>query len=104
VLAEIDNRQRLLRPGSFARVALVLSVEEDAVLVPTEAIVPSISGPYVFVVADGIARRVGVSVGERQGGLTHVLRGVEAGVQVVSQGQFKVQDGSPVLSAVPGGA
>ena len=104
VLAEIDNRQRLLRPGSFARVALVLSVEEDAVLVPTEAIVPSISGPYVFVVADGIARRAGVSVGERQGGLTHVLHGVEAGVQVVSQGQFKVQDGSPVLSAVPGGA
>lgn len=96
VLAEIDNRERLFRPGSFARIALVLSVTEEAVLVPAEAVVQSLAGPYVFAVADGVARRVAVTLGERRDGLVEIRSGLAVGTPVVTQGQFKIEDGSPV--------
>ena len=103
--ARLDNAERLLRPGMFARVSLVMA-ERDGLVVPEEALMPSGDGPFVFVVRDDKAVRVAVSTGSRRDGRIEIRSGPGAGERVVTAGQIKLRDGSPVvpvdLPAAPG--
>ncbi|KMO30910.1 efflux RND transporter periplasmic adaptor subunit [Methylobacterium aquaticum] len=94
--AEVDNARDVLRPGSFVRVALVLSVSENAVLVPSEALVQSLTGEYLFVVDGDRVRRATVRVGEKRDGFAEIVAGLPAGAEVVTDGQFKLQDGAAI--------
>lgn len=66
----IDNRQRQLRPGMFARVNTVFGVRENALTVPEEAIVPQGGRTFVVKVVPGdkpdtlVAQRVAVKTDE----------------------------------------
>ena len=99
----IDNRQRQLRPGMFARVNTVFGVREQALTVPEEAIVPQGGRAFVVKVVPGetpdslVAQRVAVKTGVRQPGKVEVLEGLEAGDTVVTAGHQRLQkDGTPV--------
>lgn len=94
-----------LRPGMFARVNVVLSVDEQAVVIPEEAVVPQGNRQIVLVVqrpAEGestppTVRRVQVELGIRRGAMVQVLKGLEPGQTVVVAGQQRLQrDGMPV--------
>ena len=114
----IDNRQRQLRPGMFARVTTVFGVHDQALVVPEEAIVPLGGRAFVVKVVPGdkpetlVSQRVAVKTGVRQPGKVEILEGLEADDTVVTAGHQRLQkDGSPVrvidLSAPkgpPGGA
>jgi multidrug efflux system membrane fusion protein len=83
--ATVPNPDRRLWPGQFVKVRLVLSVIEGAVLVPAVAIQLSARGPYVFVVSkESTAEMRPVTVGQRQGDLIVVEKGVQPGEQVVT--------------------
>ena len=56
-VAEIDNRDGLLRPGMFLSVRVILSSDDDAILIPEQALVPQGTSQYVYVIADGKAAR-----------------------------------------------
>ena len=85
-----------LKPGLFARVTLVLSTDDAALMVPEAAIVPQGSRQTLFTVADGVARRVEVQLGLRRNGQVQVLRGLPAaGAAVVVAGQQRLQKGGP---------
>ncbi|MGE0718089.1 MAG: efflux RND transporter periplasmic adaptor subunit [Alphaproteobacteria bacterium] len=92
----IDNSRSLLRPGSFVRIAVVTKVVDDAVVVPSVALVQSLTGDFVFVVEGDKARRVRVRIGERRDGFAEIEEGVATGALVVTEGQFKLEDGSTV--------
>ena len=99
----IDNRQRQLRPGMFARVNTVFGVREQALAVPEEAIVPQGGRSFVIKVVPGdkpdtlVAQRVAVKTGVRQPGKVEITEGLEAGDTVVTAGQQRLQkDGTPV--------
>ncbi len=99
----IDNRQRQLRPGMFARVNTVFGVREQALTVPEEAIVPQGGRSFVIKVVPGdkpdtlVAQRVAVSTGVRQPGKVEITDGLEVGDTVVTAGQQRLQkDGTPV--------
>ena len=96
---EIDNGKGELRPGLYASVSLVIAERDDAVLIPAVAVVRSLAGTSVFVVADGHAKAVKVALGGRQGDLIEVTSGVAAGDRVVVMGMDKIGDGSPVTEA-----
>jgi membrane fusion protein, multidrug efflux system len=94
-----------LRPGMFARVNVVLSVDEQAVVIPEEAVVPQGNRQTVLVVqrpAEGestppTVQRVQVELGIRRGAMVQVLKGLEPGQTVVVAGQQRLQrDGMPV--------
>lgn len=51
VRAEIDNADGRLRPGQFARIEVVLAEEDGILAVPQTAVVSSLYGDYVYVVA-----------------------------------------------------
>ena len=99
----IDNRQRQLRPGMFARVNTVFSVREQALTVPEEAIVPQGGRAFVVKVVPGetpeslVSQRVAVKTGVRQPGKVEIVEGLEAGDTVVTAGHQRLQkDGTPV--------
>ena len=94
-----------LRPGMFARVTTIFSVNDAALVVPEEAIVPQAGKQYVFRLVDEgvgdakkrVSRRVEVQLGVRRGPQVQVMSGLSAGDTVVVAGQQRLQkDGTPV--------
>jgi multidrug efflux system membrane fusion protein len=91
------NADRRLWPGQFVNVSLTLAVRRDAVLVPTQAIQTGQEGRYVFVIKpDLTAEMRPVTAGPSLGGETVIEQGVQAGEQVVTDGQLGLVPGSKV--------
>lgn len=105
IRARLSNPDGLLRPGLFVRVRLILTVQENALLIPEEALVPIGNAQFVFVVKDGRAVNAKVEIGARQRGDVHIVSGLQPGDVVVTAGQIKLQPGTPVTLIPPvGGA
>lgn len=101
--ATIANRDRRFWPGRFANVRLILSIQEEAVLVPAEAPQVSAKGPFVYVVKDdSTAELRPVTPGQRQADLIVITQGLKAGERVVVQGQLGVTPGGKVNITQPG--
>lgn len=96
VRATLANPGEILRPGMFGQVEVVLPSSENYVALPTAAIVYNPYGNVVFVVEKGIATQRFVQVGPTQGSRVAVLSGLKAGETVVTSGQIKLRNGSPV--------
>lgn len=102
----IDNRQLQLRPGMFARINVVFSERENALVIPEEAIVPQGARQFVVKVIGSAdqenrtTRRVEVKIGVRSPGRVEILEGLTAGDTVVTAGQQRVlRDGTSVRVA-----
>jgi membrane fusion protein (multidrug efflux system) len=59
----IDNPDRTLKPGMFARMKIVTGEKEGATLAPLDAVVPTGREKLIFVVKDGMAKAVPVTTG-----------------------------------------
>ncbi len=94
--ARVPNADRSLWPGQFVSVGLELSVDQDAITVPSEAVVTTTNGAFVYVVEDGKAKRVVVKVGRPAGTLVKLDSGLVGGEQVIIEGQNRLQDGAKV--------
>ena len=108
-----------LRSGMFARVTTLFSVNDAALVVPEEAIVPQGGKQFVIkVVTPGtdaklppevkfVSQRQEVKLGVRRSGTVEIVDGVALGDTVVVAGQQRLQkDGSPlriVASGQPSG-
>ncbi|MET0345629.1 MAG: efflux RND transporter periplasmic adaptor subunit [Burkholderiales bacterium] len=100
IRAMVRNQDTSLRPGMFARVRLITKDEQNALVIPEQAIVPQGDEQFVFRVADGRANRVKIDVGQRRDGMVQVTRGLEVNDVIVTAGQMKIRDGVPVNVAV----
>jgi multidrug efflux system membrane fusion protein len=100
--ATLPNPDHRFWPGRFVNVRLVLGTVQSAVLVPVSAPQMSANGSYVYVVtADSKAEQRPVSLGQRQGDLIVVEKGVQAGERVVTNGQLGVTPGFKVAIEPP---
>jgi len=99
IRALVRNSDTSLRPGMFARVRLITRDEQNALVIPEQAIVPQGDEQYVFRVTDGKANRVKIAVGQRRDGLVQVLNGLAPNDVIVTAGQLKIRDGVPVSVA-----
>lgn len=100
VRAEIPNPDRELLPGQFTNVTLLLDVREDAVAVPSKALLIEKSGAYIFVLRnDGVAEKRFVELGPEVGNKTVVERGLLPGEQIVVEGYHKLTHGQKAIRA-----
>jgi RND family efflux transporter MFP subunit len=90
-----DNSATSLRPGMFVQVTLNAVDHQGVIAVPNQAILERAGKNYVFVVANNVAKLAPVTVGLSDGKVTEVT-GVDAGAQVVVQGQDQLSDGDHV--------
>lgn len=97
----VPNPDGLLRPGMFARVELLTSRRENALVLPESALVPSMDRFSVFVSDQGRAATRPVKLGVRLPGKVEILEGVTADTEVVVSGTQKLVDGMKVVPAKP---
>ncbi|MBI2786075.1 MAG: efflux RND transporter periplasmic adaptor subunit [Legionella longbeachae] len=97
-------------PGMFASIEINQPAVPNTVVVPSTAISYSLYGNAVYIIEknaggkknkDGsdllTVKRVFVTTGEQEGNYTVIKKGVKAGQLVVSAGEIKLQNGTPVV-------
>ena len=101
VRAEMSNPDHILLPGQFTKVRLLLDVREDAVVVPSKAVVIEKGGAYIFVVRpDSIVEKRFIETGPEIGQNIVVERGLVSGEDIVVEGYHKLQHGMKVEPVV----
>lgn len=100
VRTSIANTDDLLRPGMSFRVVFTRNGETRAA-VPEQAIVWGGEGSYLFVVRDGKANRVPVTITARREGLVFVDGQVSARDRVIVEGVQRVRDGQDIRLVTP---
>lgn len=91
-----DNMEGKLIPGTFANVFLPLEIVKDALLVPTESLIPIQNGKKIFVSENGLAKEVIVETGSRTESSVNVLSGLKAGDTILTSGVMMLRNGTPV--------
>lgn len=98
VRAILPNDDRKLLPGMLLTVGIV-SAARESLAVPELAVVGEGERSFVFVVDGGVARRVAVRTGIRDGLKIEILEGLKPGQRVVTEGVVKLTDGQKVRLA-----
>ena len=116
VRAMLINPDNKLLPGMFANLEVLLPGEQNLIVVPETAITYTLYGNSVYVIgekkgedgqvvkddkgqAELVVERRFVETGERREGQVVILKGLQAGEQVVSAGQLKLDNGAHVSIA-----
>jgi membrane fusion protein (multidrug efflux system) len=94
--ARVPNPGTRLKPGMFARVALVLDTRDNAVIIPEQALVPQGKDRFVYRLSDGKAVMEKVELGLRRPGEVEIRQGLSAGQTIIVDGQLRLRDGAPV--------
>ncbi len=111
----INNPDHALLPGMFSEVRLIIGEPRDAVTIPEHAVDPKLYGTSVFVISEAtsdgktsasddtnakpnlsVERRY-VETGLSLNGHIEITSGINAGEQIVTAGQLKLQNGSRVV-------
>lgn len=104
VKGTFPNDSRHLWPGQFVNVAVTLTTDLHAIVVPTTAVQTGQQGQYVFVVkADQTVELRPVTVTRAADSETIIKRGLAAGETIVTDGQLRLNPGSRVsIKSGPG--
>ena len=103
----VENDSGSLRPGMYVEVDLILAAREEALLLPSTAVVERNGRSVVFVAepgeagsvaqGDGLtARSVPVATGLRTSGGLEITGGLAGGERVVVEGNAFLEDGQPI--------
>lgn len=98
IRARVNNASAQLRPGTFARVTLVIQ-NERSLVVPTQAVIPQTRTRQVIVIKNGKAEFRDVTTGLRTASAIQILSGVQAGDTVATTGLLFLKQDSPVKVA-----
>ena len=94
--AIIPNESGELTPGAYVEIDIVLQDIKDAVMVPTDVIVPDIEGEKVFVYRDGNAVPQKVTIGIRTENEIQITSGLNVGDTLIVSGIIQIRSNSPV--------
>ncbi|MCC6139577.1 MAG: efflux RND transporter periplasmic adaptor subunit [Nitrospira sp.] len=93
---DLPNKDRALKGGMFARVEALVGTHRQAVQIPIDAVSRLEDLQYVYIVRDGIAKRVNVDIGAREENRVEVTKGLAGDEQVIVSGKDLVHDGTSV--------
>ncbi|MDE2397180.1 MAG: efflux RND transporter periplasmic adaptor subunit [Burkholderiales bacterium] len=100
VRATLPNPKHQLMPGMYAKVAVDTGATQRYLTLPQTAITYNPYGSTVFVVKDDkggqVAQQVFVTTGATRGDQVAVLSGISEGQMIVTSGQLKLKNGTPV--------
>lgn len=96
--AEFENPEKILLPGMYVRVRLHQGIDNNALLVPDQAIQRGADGlsTLMLVTAEGTVQPVAVTTGAKVGTQTIITGGLSAGDTVIVEGFQKIRPGAPV--------
>jgi membrane fusion protein (multidrug efflux system) len=104
VRATFSNPDGRLEPGMFARVEIISGVQRTTLVIPETAVIYAPYGDAVYTLVEDkekdkalTAHQQFVRLGEERGDLVEVLSGLKANETIVSNGAFKLHNGSTVV-------
>jgi len=100
VRATMPNNDEMLWAGTLVTVQLNFR-DEEAVVVPPNAVQVSQTGSFVFVVKDGVANVRPVKMARVIDGQAVIESGLEGGEMVVTEGHLQITEGSRVSARGP---
>jgi membrane fusion protein, multidrug efflux system len=92
-----QNKNEELRPGTFASVTLELSRIDNAIAIPTEALIPQMDGEQVFIYKGGKASSVKVNTGLRTESKIQITDGLKFGDTLITSGIMQLRQNLPVV-------
>lgn len=93
---KIDNSDKSLLPGVYAKVNLVSDEKTNIIMVPISALAGSDGDYYVFTNDNGTAKQQKVTIGETNQNDVEIKSGVQDGEQIICSNISSLQDGSAV--------
>ncbi|MDR3653965.1 MAG: efflux RND transporter periplasmic adaptor subunit [Paludibacter sp.] len=97
VRALVNSKGKDLLPGSFANVTVRLSENKNALVIPTQAIIPSETDKAVIVARNGKAHFVPVISGIRKASSIEITQGIQVGDTVITSGILFLKEGSKLI-------
>ncbi|HEY5511518.1 MAG TPA: efflux RND transporter periplasmic adaptor subunit [Prolixibacteraceae bacterium] len=94
VRAVVDNKSEHLLPGAFTDVNLKLSEKQNALLIPTQAIIPSAKIKSVILAKNGKAHFTVVRTGVRRASNIEITDGIQPGDTIITTGILFLREGS----------
>ncbi len=94
--AKIPNPGDFLVPGAFAKVEIILAQLPDAIVIPSEAVIPQISGATVFLCENGKAKSVPIKTGIRTETGIQITEGLALNDTLIVSGILQLTDGKGV--------
>lgn len=91
-----SNPKGQLIPGSFAKVDIILDNIRDALVIPSEAIIPMMNGEKVFVSSNGKATTRIIQTGIRTETKVQVIKGLNPGDTVITTGLLQLREDASV--------
>lgn len=102
VQATTANPKGLFRAGSSARVYFPINNEDaKGILVPTEALTPGGKGYNAFIIDNGQAKSVSVTIASRTEKDAIITSGIEAGDSIIVSNILRLGTGTPVQAILP---
>lgn len=96
VRAKSRNPGMELFPGGFAEIEIILDRVEDALVVPSQAVIPDLNGQIVYLSKSGKVRQVSVDIGVRMERTTQLTAGVSPMDTVITTGLLQVRENMPI--------
>jgi membrane fusion protein (multidrug efflux system) len=90
------NTSGKLMPGSFVEVTVPLNETPNALMIPTEAIIPILKGQKVFISSAGKAKEVLVETGLRTDSEIQILSGLNPGDTLIISGILALKKDVPL--------
>jgi len=94
VRAIVNTQSNELLAGGFANIQLRLHENKNALMIPSQAIIPQEENKFVIVAHQGKAKFVKVKTGIRKATMVEITQGIEAGDSIVTSGILFLKEGS----------
>jgi membrane fusion protein (multidrug efflux system) len=89
--ARYDNRDKRLVPGMFADLTLITDEKNNALQVPSQAVVPEMNEKRIWLFRNGKAELVPVVAGSRTETMVEILSGISVGDTVITSGLMQLR-------------
>ncbi|MBS1778392.1 MAG: efflux RND transporter periplasmic adaptor subunit [Bacteroidetes bacterium] len=96
VRAAVDNTPGKLVAGAFADVIIPLQSQNNAILIPSQAVIPTTRDKKVALSKNGKVAMVTVKLGQRTNDKVEVLSGIQAGDTILTTGLMQAKPGMDV--------
>jgi membrane fusion protein, multidrug efflux system len=91
-----SNDREELKPGRFASVKALLSQINNTIAIPSQAIIPEMSGEKVFIYKGGKAHEIKVKTGLRTESLIQIREGLNFGDTLLTTAILQLRQGIPI--------
>lgn len=95
----VEAKDAFLMPGAFAKVRMILQRQADALMIPSQAVIPQGRKKQVILFKNGVPAFTDITTGLRDSSDVQVLSGIAAGDTVITTGLLFIRPGSEVKIA-----